>query len=161
MAQVCGNPEEDSFHLFSHIEEEEEENVIQNVENDEEQQKILKNIILEFRKNKENKNIKKLYNSSTIKKVPYLQNINRNNKYQLNKQVQEDGTIYETKVEQLPNGVEKVIKTRYDKNHKVISSKIYYNNKNSNNNNINNNNNRNRGNIFKAANGFTIETKIL
>ena len=156
MAKVCENPEEDSFHLFSHIDD---ENLNQNEENDEEQQKILKNIILEFKKNKENKNVKKLYNSSTIKTVPFLRNINRNNKYQINKKVNEDGTIFETKIEKMPNGKEKVIKTRYDANNKVISSKIYYNDT-SNNNNINNNNNRNRGNIFKASNGYTIETKI-
>ena len=156
MAKVCENPEEDSWNLFSH---EEDDNLNQNAINDEEQQKILKNIILEFRKNRENKNVKKLYNSSNIKKVPYLQNINRNNKYQVNKQVNEDGTIFETKIETFPNGKEKITKTRYDANNKVISSKIYYNDKNTNNNNINNNN-PNRGNIFKASNGFTIETKI-
>lgn len=151
---------EDDFTLFSNVNPE-------IINESEEQQKILKNVISEFRKYKANKEGKKLYNSSTIKKVPNFDfNKNRNkNSNNVNGKLNEDGTITETRIEKLQNGKEKIIKTRYDKNHKIISRKIYYNDNNiNNNNNINYNNNirldNNRGHIFKASNGFTIETKI-
>jgi hypothetical protein len=150
-------PKEDeiSFHLLN-------EDINQN----EEEQKKLKEILSEFKKNRENKDQIKLYNSSNIKKVPNL-SLNRVHRPKfINGQRNEDGTITETKIERQPDGKEKIIKTRYDKNHNVISRKIFYNDKNINNNNnnininINNNNNFNRGNIYRAPNGFTIETKI-
>ena len=156
MNQFCEIPKEDeiSFHLFN-----DDINPNQN----EEQQKKLKEILSEFGKNKENKNKKKLYNSTTIRQVSNLSNNKKNIRPSLiNGQRNEDGTITETKVERQPDGKEKIIKTRYDRNHNVISRKIYYNEINSNNNNFNYqyNNNINRGHIFKAANGFSIETKI-
>ena len=162
MEKVCESREDDSWNLFSHSDD---ENLDQNNIN-EEQQKIFKNIISEFKKNKNNKDVKKLYNSSNIKKVPnyFNKNNKRNNKYLVNNKVNNDGTIDETKIEKMENGQEKIIKTRYDKNHNVISRKIFYNDKNISNNNNNNNNinnnNFNRGNIYRAPNGFTIETKI-
>ena len=160
---------EDDFHLL--IDLEQEESPITN----EEQQKILKNIVAEFKNNKNDKDneIKKLCSSYTIKSLP-------NNKKMYSK-TNSDGTTTETQVEKEPSGREKIIQTRYDKNNKVISRKVFYNinianqnnnnnNNNQNNNNIQNNNiqnnnnnninNGNRGHIFRANNGFTIETKI-
>jgi hypothetical protein len=153
MSKVCEEKEGDSFFLLK------DEIIDQN----EEQQKMLKNIISEFKKNKQNQPGKKLTNSYTIKVNlnSYLnnnndiQNINRNN----------DDSTSEIRVEKLEDGREKIIRTRYDKNHNIISRKIFYNSNTNNNNSINNNNhiinnNQNRGYIFKATNGFTIETKI-
>ena len=143
--------EEDNFFLFDDIEGD-------SLSTNEEQQKILKNVISEFRKNKENNQINKLCSSYTIKNLP-----NKNKMYIRNNN---DGTTTETKIEKEPNGREKIIQTRYDKEHKVISRKVYYNlnqnnnNNNNNQNNINFDNNNNRRHIFKAPNGFTIETKI-
>lgn len=147
---ICETSKEDDFFLFDDIE-------VESLQTNEEQQKILKNVISEFRKNKENNQIKKLCSSYSIKKLP-----NNNKIYSRNNN---DGTTTETKIEKEPNGREKIIQTRYDKDHKVISRKVYYNlNQNINNNNNNQNNinydNNNRGHIFKALNGFTIETKI-
>ena len=151
MNQFCEMPKEDeiSFHLLN-------EDINQN----EEEQKKLKEILSEFKKNRENKDQKKLYNSSNIKKVPNL-SLNRAHRPKfINGQRNEDGTITETKIERQPDGKEKIIKTRYDRNHNVISRKIYYNENNINNNNFNyQNNNLNRGHIFKASNGYSIETK--
>lgn len=153
MNQFCEKPKEEiNFNLFN-----DDDDINQN----EEEQKKLKEILSEFKKNRENKNQKKLYNSSTIKIFPNL-SFNRNNdrpKF-INGQRNEDGTITETKIERQPDEKEKIIKTRYDKNHNVISRKIYYNENNSNNHINYQNNNINRGHIFKASNGFSIETKI-
>ena len=166
---ICEAPKkEDNFFLFNDIEEE-------SVQTNEEQQKILKNVITEFKKKNEINQPKKLCSSYTIKQLP--------NKTKIYCKNNNDGTTTETKIEKEPSGREKIIQTRYDKDHKVISQKVYYNihinpnnNNNNNNNNINNNNNNNnnnninnqnninynnnRGHIFRAANGFTIETKI-
>ena len=153
MNQFCEMPKEEeeiSFHLIN-----------DDANQNEEQQKKLKEILSEFRKNREQKSQKKLYNSSNIKNVPNL-SLKRNIRPNfINGQRNEDGTITETKIERQPDGKEKIIKTRYDRNHNIISRKIYYNENNSNNNNFNyQNNNLNRGHIFKAANGYSIETKI-
>ena len=104
--------EEDNFFLFDDIEGD-------SLSTNEEQQKILKNVISEFRKNKENNKINKLCSSYTIKNLP-----NKNKMYIRNNN---DGTTTETKIEKEPNGREKIIQTRYDKEHKAISRKVYYN----------------------------------
>ena len=159
MSQVCEISQEDDDNNFNLIPED--------INESEEQQKILRNLIEEFKKNKGNKNQKKLYNSSTIKKpIYYHPNNNRNQMpSNINGQRNEEGTFSEIKVEKMPDGKEKITQTRYDKNHKVISSKIYYKNNNINNlnyNNVNNQqqNNLNQRHIFRAADGFTIETYV-
>ena len=139
MSQVCESPIEDDldFNLFH-----------EDINEYEEQQKILKNVIEEFKKNKENKNPQKLNNSSTIKKPFYYRPNNNRNQIprNINGQRNQDGSTSEIKVEKQPDGKEKIIHTRYDKNHNVISRKIYYKNNNINNMNYNNNNvNRNNG----------------
>ena len=167
MSQVCESPPEEEFNF----------NLLPNeIDQSEEQQKQLKIILSEFRKNRENNIPKKLYNSSNIKKVPNLLANSRNHQPQnINRNMNEDGTTTETKVEKMQDGREKITKTRYDRNHHIISRKVYYNDIDNNynnynninhnynminNNNINYNNNPNRGHIFRASNGLTIETKI-
>lgn len=86
MNQFCEKPKEEeiNFNLFN-----DDDDINQN----EEEQKKLKEILSEFKKNRENKNQKKLYNSSTIKIFPNL-SFNRNNdrpKF-INGQRNEDGT---------------------------------------------------------------------
>ena len=162
---------EDDFHLLIDMDAEQESS-----QSNEEQQKILKKIFEEFKNKNDNQNNqgKKLCSSYVLKRLP-------NNKKVYSK-TNPDGTTTETQVEKEPSGREKIIQTRYDKNNKVISRKVFYNinisnqnnnnnqnniniqnnNNNNNNNRINNNNgmnNRNRGHIFRAGNGFTIETK--
>ena len=164
---------EDDFHLLIDMDTEQE-----SPQSSEEQQKILKKIFEEFKNKNNNQNNqgKKLCSSYVLKRLP-------NNKKVYSK-TNPDGTTTETQVEKEPSGREKIIQTRYDKNNKVISRKVFYNinisnqnnnnnnqnnnniqnnNNNNNNNHINNNNNgmnnRNRGHIFRAGNGFTIETK--
>ena len=124
----------------------------------EDHQKILKNIISNFRNNDQIQQPKKLGASQNVQKVNYY-NLRANNpNIKINKETNADGTITETIIEKQPNGDEKITKIRYDKNHKVTSKKVFSKN---NNNNINNNvHNNNNPNIFRAANGFTIETKI-
>ena len=152
MSQVCEEKEGDSFFLFD------EEITNKN----EEQQKIIKNIISEFQKNKQIQPGKKLTNSYTLK-VNLNSYLNNNNQNYPNHNINNDDSASEIKVEKLEDGREKIIRTRYDKNHNIISRKIFYNNNQNNHNfvnNIQNNNNQNDRYIFKASNGFTIETKI-
>ena len=165
MSQICDSPLEDElkFNLFP-----------DDINENKEQQKLLKNILSEFRKNKENKVPKKLFNSSNIKKVPNLCQNNRNFLPKKNNNIMNnDGTTTEIKVEKLQDGREKITKTRYDRNHNIISRKVYYNNIDNNNYNnnynynniynhnmINNNFIPNRGHIFRASNGLSVERKI-
>ena len=170
MNQICDSPLEDEikFNLLP-----------DDINEHEEHQKLLKNIISEFKNNQEYKAPKKLYNSSNINKVPNISSNNRNlHPKNVNNIVNEDGTRSETKIERMQDGREKITKTRYDRNNNIISRKVYYNddiynnNYNNNYNNINNYNynnnminnyniiNPNRGHIFRASNGLSIETTI-
>ena len=155
----------------SNIEEYSDFNLFHDDKNEsKEHQKILKNVIEEFKKNKENKNQNKLYKSTTIKKPqinPY--NIRNYMPRNINQNINGDGTFTETKVERQPDGKEKITQTRYDRNHNVISSKVYYKNNNINNLNYNNNYNNNVNNnqqnnnqrqFFRGSNGYTMETFI-
>ena len=162
MQEVCENSGKENEINFL--------NKNENSNESEEEQKKLKNIMSEFKKDKQDiKKIKKLNNSLTIKKISDLSIDNRNDI-----EKNEDGTYTETKIESYPDGGEKVIQTRYDASHNIISRKIYFKNNNlinnnnnnlnhnNNNNQINNNNqfNNNRGHIFKASNGYSIESRI-
>lgn len=142
------------FTLFDH------EN--SNLEPNEEHQKILKNIISNFKNNGQIQQPKKLGASQNVQKINHSGLRAHNPNVQIKKEQNADGTSTETRIEKLPNGDEKITKIRYDKNHKVTSRKVSYKS-NNNNNNINNNSNNafdNNPNIFRAQNGFTIETQI-
>ena len=141
------------FSLFN------QENV--ELEPNEDQQKILKNVISNFKNNRQIQQPKKLGASQNVQKANYNSLIPKNPNIKINRETNADGTTTETRIEKLSNGVEKITKIRYDKNHNVTSCKVYNkNNNNFNNNNNQNNNINNNPNIFRAANGFTIETQI-
>ena len=124
----------------------------------EENRKQISKIFSNFNENSCENNINRINNS--------LKSKNDSNDYP------KDNVITtENKIEKDEFGNEINTQTRYDKNHNIISKKIFYKNNNNNNRNIYHNNNQNNNNItnkndekvidiFKTSNGYTIETKV-
>ena len=156
--EIYEEKKDESDNIFSLFNQ---ENV--GIEPIEDHQKILKNVISNFKNNRQIQQPKKLGASQNVQKANHYSLRPRNPNIKISKETNADGTTTETRIEKLPNGLEKITKKRYDKNNKVTSCKVFYNenniNNHNNNNNINNNVNNNP-NIFRAANGFTIETQI-
>lgn len=159
--EIYEEKKDESDNMFSLFNQDNEQ-----LEPNEDHQKILKNILSNFKNNRQIQQPKKLGASQNIQKTNNYSLRPNNPNIKINKETNADGTTTETRIEKLSKGIEKITKIRYDKNHKVTSSKVFYkNNNNNNNNNINNHNNHNNNinnnpNIFRAANGFSIETQI-
>ena len=149
--EIYEEKKDESDNIFSIFNQENE-----GLEPNEDHQKILKNVISNFKNNRQIQQPKKLAASQNVQKLNNYNLGPKNPNIKKNKETNADGTTTETIIEKLSDGVERITKIRYDKNHKVTSRKVYYKN---NNNNINNNINNNP-NIFRARNGFTIQTKI-
>ena len=92
------------FSLFN------QENV--ELEPNEDQQKILKNVISNFKNNRQIQQPKKLGASQNVQKANYNSLIPKNPNIKINRETNADGTTTETRIEKLSNGVEKITKIR-------------------------------------------------